>query len=62
MIMKLTLLLLLTVGLTACAHRGATRVDCTGALRPINLPSQDARPVSVAPASVDPDASGVPQS
>jgi hypothetical protein len=37
--------------LTACAHRGAVRVDCEGPLRPINRPSEAQPPVTVAPAS-----------
>jgi hypothetical protein len=42
---------LMTV-LAGCAHRGAVRVECDGALRPIN-PKEQLResPVSVAPAS-----------
>ena len=31
-------LLILTVTLAGCAHRGAMRVDCDGPLRPINRP------------------------
>jgi hypothetical protein len=38
--------------LAGCAHRGAVRVECEGALRPINRPAplKDA-PVTVAPAN-----------
>lgn len=37
--------------LSACAHRGAVRVDCEGPMRPINPPAQPSEaPVSVAPA------------
>ena len=35
---KLSVLILCLVALSACAHRGAVRVDCTGPLRPINRP------------------------
>jgi hypothetical protein len=43
--------LLLTVVLAGCAHRGAARIECEGPLRPINrpVPLKDA-PVSVSPA------------
>ena len=43
-------LLILTVSLAGCAHRGAMRVDCDGPLRPINRAStlKDA-PVTVVP-------------
>lgn len=43
---------ILAILLAGCAHRGARRVECEGALRPINRPAplKDA-PVTVAPAS-----------
>ena len=37
--------------LTACAHRGAVRVNCEGPLRPINHPFEAQPPVTVVPAS-----------
>jgi len=42
--------------LAACAHRGAVRVECEGALRPINRvdgKSPGNAPVSVVPARPD---------
>jgi hypothetical protein len=46
--------LMVTILLTGCAHRGATRVECEGPLRPINRPAplKDA-PVTLEPASPD---------
>ena len=43
---------MVAIFLAGCAHRGAVRVDCEGALRPINRPAplKDA-PVTVAPAN-----------
>ena len=37
---KLSALMVCLVSLSACAHRGAVRVDCTGPLRPINRAAQ----------------------
>jgi hypothetical protein len=43
---------ILAILLAGCAHRGAVRVECEGALRPINRPAplKDA-PVTVVPGS-----------
>ena len=40
--------------LSACAHRGAVRVECDGPLRPINASSIKPDPVSVAPVPAAP--------
>jgi hypothetical protein len=37
---KLSVLIVCLISLSACAHRGAVRVDCKGPLRPINRPTQ----------------------
>lgn len=39
-------LLILAVAVTACAHRGAVRVVCEGALRPINRPAPAPQPAA----------------
>lgn len=41
--------------LSACAHRGATRMECDGPLRPINPPMPEHDPVSIAPATTAPN-------
>jgi hypothetical protein len=48
-------LFVLMTCLTACAHRGAVRVACDAALRPINGSgaASSHAPVSVAPATPD---------
>jgi hypothetical protein len=46
--------LLILASVTACAHRGAVRVECEGPLRPINRAASTApgeAPVSVVPAT-----------
>jgi len=53
-------LVLMTV-LAGCAHRGALRVECDGALRPINPKEHLVEsPVSVLPASPDAPIGGTP--
>jgi hypothetical protein len=37
---QLSILIVCLISLSACAHRGAVRVDCKGPLRPINRPTQ----------------------
>ena len=49
-LMSVSLLLL-----SACAHRGATRVECNGALRPINATAPEHDPVTIAPATIKSD-------
>jgi len=46
---------------TACAHRGAVRVDCEGPLRRINSPSAAQPPVTVAPSENTPMPDGEKQ-
>lgn len=55
MLKTLAPLLVITTCLAACAHRGAVRVECDGALRPINGSGSTSShaPVSVAPATPD---------
>ena len=51
-------LCLILIGLTssACAHKGAVKVECDGHLEPINRSSaSDPAPVSVQPATEAPD-------
>jgi hypothetical protein len=54
MLKTLVHLLVLATSVTACAHRGAVRVECEGPLRPINRAASTAPgegPVSVVPAT-----------
>lgn len=55
MLKTLVPFLILMTSLAACAHRGAVRVECDGALRPINDSGSTSShaPVSVAPATPD---------
>ena len=52
MLRTYALWIVLAALLTACAHRGAVRVECEGPLRPINRPASPGEaPVSVTPAA-----------
>ena len=42
-------MILVMLLVSACAHRGAPRVNCTGSLRPINASSRTQAPVSTEP-------------
>jgi hypothetical protein len=56
---QLSVLVLCLVSLSACAHRGAVRVDCNGPLRPINraAPLNGNTPVSPAAPTAAPSQS-----
>jgi hypothetical protein len=47
-------MILVMLLVSACAHRGAPRVNCTGPLRPINASSRTQAPVSTEPAPLTP--------
>lgn len=61
--LKLVRYFVLTAVLAGCAHHGAVRVECDGALRPINPKEHlGAPPDSAPPASLDSSTGGTPSS
>lgn len=62
MLPRSLLMVALAVLSTACAHKGARRVDCDGPLRPINRPAApEQAPVTVEGATASPLQSGEKQ-